>query len=285
VNEIALSDDLNVITAEINSYKQMAGQAIFEIGRRLKHVKENDLVHGEWEKWCNSIGMSRSKATRFITVYDEWKLNGLTSNQMSLETLYHIATIPEEERTKQHTLESGEQKTVDEMTVRELREVKQQLKKEQQAREQAEKSAEIANRKLEEAENREPEVIEKEVYPEDYDRIKGGYTELKKYGDTLQSQNEELRQEIARLEEEINQNDSDYQMEEVNSLQLQATKEVLWTKIEIDNFLEKVSVTSFRRGAIASASDETKKKLIEGLDDLKFFIEEMEDALKAVISN
>ena len=46
-----LSTDLNVITAEINSFKQIAGQSIWEIGRRLNYVKEHDLAHGEFSKW------------------------------------------------------------------------------------------------------------------------------------------------------------------------------------------------------------------------------------------
>ena len=62
-NEVqTLSTDINVITAEINAYQRVAGEAIFEIGKRLKHVKENDLAHGEWMGWCETIGMSQDLA-------------------------------------------------------------------------------------------------------------------------------------------------------------------------------------------------------------------------------
>lgn len=65
-NEVStLSADINIITAEINAYQRVAGEAIFEIGKRLKHVKENDLAHGEWarRKRCpwQQIGMSRQE--------------------------------------------------------------------------------------------------------------------------------------------------------------------------------------------------------------------------------
>lgn len=48
------TDELDKITSEIHEYKKAAGEAIFEIGKRLKYVKDNDLVHGEWEKYCRS---------------------------------------------------------------------------------------------------------------------------------------------------------------------------------------------------------------------------------------
>ncbi|WP_233882573.1 DUF3102 domain-containing protein [Brevibacillus laterosporus] len=141
-----LSDDLNVITAEINAYKRVAGEAIFEIGRRLKHVKENDLTHGQWSKWCDAeIGMDRAQADKFIRVYDEIGGNECTYTQLGLRALYEIATLPSEERDRPHTIPStGEIKSVDEMTVRELREVKRALKAERESRELAERQRDEA---------------------------------------------------------------------------------------------------------------------------------------------
>lgn len=117
-----LSEDINVITAEINAYQRIAGEAIFEIGRRLKHVKENDLAHGEWTKWCKeSLGMSVGNADKFIVVFDRLGANYSTSSSLGMSALYEIATLPESERQSEHVTSKGESKKPEDMTVKELR--------------------------------------------------------------------------------------------------------------------------------------------------------------------
>ncbi|WP_040762821.1 DUF3102 domain-containing protein, partial [Staphylococcus equorum] len=123
MNELQLSDDLTTIETEIKSYQNIAGQSIFEIGRRLKHVKENDLAHGEWSNWCEKINMNTDYANKHIKVFEEFE-DKSTSTSLSFNSLYEIATLPEPERNIEHTTSSGETKTPDEMTVRELRELK-----------------------------------------------------------------------------------------------------------------------------------------------------------------
>lgn len=92
---LQLSDDLTIIETEIKSYQNIAGQSIFEIGRRLKHVKENDLVHGEFGKWLKTINMSNQQAHRFMKVSEEFT-NLTTSLNLGLNALEMIATLPVE---------------------------------------------------------------------------------------------------------------------------------------------------------------------------------------------
>lgn len=180
MNELVLSNDLNVITAEIKSYKQIAGQSVWEIGRRLNHVKENDLAHGQFVDYVEGVGMDRSEAYRFMRVAREIP-NDDTWQHLGNRALYLIATLPEEEREKEHVTSKGETKTVDEMTVRELQEVKRQLK-------EKDKENERQLQEIERLKNKPPEVVEKEVVPEDYQSVK--------------SENEYLSNELEKLQED-----------------------------------------------------------------------------------
>src|SRR5699024_10608393 len=92
--------------------------------------------------------------------------NTTTLSDLPFTTLYEIATLPEEERRKEHVTSKGETKTPDEMTVRELQELKRKLREAEQREQRAIKSEEIAKRMLEEEQNKEPKVIEKEVIKE-----------------------------------------------------------------------------------------------------------------------
>ncbi|WP_053036924.1 DUF3102 domain-containing protein [Staphylococcus haemolyticus] len=207
MNELQLSNDLTTIETEIKSYQNIAGQSIFEIGRRLKHVKENDLVHGEWSKWLQSINMSRGQATKFIKVSDEFS-NDSPVNHLGIKALYSLATIPEEQREEEFETSSGEMKKPIDMTNKELEGLKRQLKQrdEQNAQlqsqvEQAQRSEEIAKKQLVDAESREPEVIEKYMEPEDYQETKNALAQSRYQQKLIEQRNEKLEKDIKDMEQ------------------------------------------------------------------------------------
>lgn len=201
LNEVQLSDDLTTIETEIKSYQNIAGQSIFEIGRRLKHVKENDLAHGEFGKWLEKVNISKDYSAKYIKVFDEFdSSNFATLRNIGISALHEIATLPESERTIEHETSNGKTKTPDEMTVKELRELKKQLKQQKEDKaqlesqlEQAKRSESIAQKQLEDVEDKEPEIVEHYMEPEDYQDLKHKSEELEKH-------NKELKDKLKSLE-------------------------------------------------------------------------------------
>lgn len=207
MNELQLSNDLPVIEQEINFFQKRAGESIFEIGRRLKHVKEKDLVHGDWSEWCKKIGMSRNQANKFIKVSEEFS-NDSPGNHLGISVLYQLATLPSEIREQPQELENGEIKKPIDMTRREIEQLKRQIKEsnEQNAQlqsqvEQAQRSESIARKKLEDAENREPEVVEKYTEPEDYQETKNALAQSRHQQKLIEQRNEKLEKDIKEMEQ------------------------------------------------------------------------------------
>lgn len=158
MNEITLSNNLAQIELEISHHKQIAGQSIWEIGRRLKHVKENNLAHGEFGKWVEGIGIAKTEASRFIKIVDEIPNLGTYTN-LGTKALYLIATLPEEEKEDQiQRIKDG-----DTPTVRELQEVKKKLNLSKLAN----KRLQAENERIKSSKVEVKETI-KEVIPDDY---------------------------------------------------------------------------------------------------------------------
>jgi hypothetical protein len=218
MNEVALSNDLTQLTTEIKTYQRIGGHAIVEIGRRLKLVKEHDLTHGEYLNWLKSIKIDETFARRAITISDEFS-NQATLPDLGATALYLIATMPPDEREKPQQLSSGEVKKPDEMTVRELREVKRKLKEKEQALQDKDNQINQQAEMIDRLNEREPKVIEKEVevekVPKDYYLVKGKAENLQDVTNQLDADNQQLRSELREMEKKLKASDNsktnDYQ--------------------------------------------------------------------------
>lgn len=158
MNEITLSNNLSQIELEINHHKHIAGQSIWEIGRRLNHVKENNLTHGEFGGWLDKIGIHYREANRMMTVAKQLP-NVTTLSDLGSSALYLIATLPDEEKEEQiQRIEDG-----DNPTVRELQEIKKKLNLSKLAN----KRLQAENERIKSSKVEIKETI-KEVIPDDY---------------------------------------------------------------------------------------------------------------------
>ncbi|PCF79239.1 DUF3102 domain-containing protein, partial [Staphylococcus delphini] len=279
MNELQLSNNLTTIETEIKSYQNIAGQSIFEIGRRLKHVKENDLAHGEFGRWLEKVNLNQRVAQQMIKIYDTPELKTRMSSNLGMQALYEIATLPEPERTKEHITSSGETKTPDEMTVRELRELKKQIKQrdEQNAQlqsrvEQAQRSEEIALKQLEEAENREPEVIEREVVKEVVpDDVKQQLEQFKQKFERESNNANELRDELQRYRNSFSDPNQAYEEKELTRLERESSINAHKIAISIQNFIKENSVETYRLDTVIKANPKSKERLQENVALLKEF--------------
>ena len=138
--------DIDTITGEILEAKRVGGEAIITIGQRLIEAKAL-LSHGEWLPWLNEkVEFSESTAQRFMRLAREWT-NPSALTDLGASKALQLLALPESEReeflSETHQV-NGEEKTVIDMTSRELEKAIRERDEARKTAEQAQADARSA---------------------------------------------------------------------------------------------------------------------------------------------
>lgn len=192
MNELSLSEDIRIIELEITHHKQIAGQSIWEIGRRLNHVKENNLTHGAFTEWVEGQGIHIREAQRMMKIAKELP-NATTLSHFGTTALHLIASLPEEEQKEQiKRIEEGENPTV--------RELENKLKLSKQANQLLKDE----NERLRASKTEVKEII-KEVIPSDYDATQSLNKQLMDKNKQLSENNKAMEERAKFIEDKLSE--------------------------------------------------------------------------------
>ena len=138
---------IGAITREILQLKNDAGNAILGIGQRLLEAKAI-LPHGEWLPWLTErVEFSERQAQRFMKLAQEWS-NPTALSDLGATKALALLALPPEERQKflsENHIVDGEEKSVIDMTSRELEKAVKERDEALHAAEAARAAAETAD--------------------------------------------------------------------------------------------------------------------------------------------
>lgn len=220
---------IEVITAEICFYKQQAGAAFIEIGRRLNEAKAQ-LSHGEWLPWLEEkVEFSSVVAQRFMRLAREYE-NASPATHLGVSKALALLALPVSERDEfmaEKHLVNGVEKTVEEMSRREL----EQAIKERDAAVQKAADAESTIRDLERA-------------AEEADNRAKGY-EMK-----LEQVNAQAAKDLAKAE-------ADYRDLQAQLEELQNTPQ----SVAVEPVVDKAAISAAEAAARKEAEEKLKTKI------------------------
>lgn len=242
-----LSLDLraNEIHEKAVGFYKISEQYGYKFLMELKTIRDEKLYEQlgfeDFEKYTSSnFGYSKRTINERIQTAETFG-NEYERARASLgdRKLKGLATMPKEQREDviRNGIETKDgKKPIEEVTTRELEDYKKRTKtlEQQNAQlqsqvEQAQRSEEIAKKQLEDAESREPEVIEKYMEPEDYNQLKQSNQQLQDYLQEVSNHNKQLKSDIERLKNERSETDEksakyDQLNEAINKMNGQLTK-------------------------------------------------------------
>lgn len=137
---------IEIITSEIWLYKRQLGESILEIGQRLIEAKSR-LPHGEWLPWLSEkVDFSETTAQRFMKVARGYSNPALVTD-LGLSKAMKLLELPDSDRYEfigeTHSI-NGSEKTVFDMSKRELEQAIRDRDEARKAAETAKAEASLA---------------------------------------------------------------------------------------------------------------------------------------------
>lgn len=177
--------NIEAITSEILRLKNDAGNAILGIGQRLLEAKAM-LPHGEWLPWLTEqVEFSERQAQRFMKLAQEWA-NPTALSDLGATKALALLALPPEERQKflaENHIVDGTEKSVIDMTSRELEKAVKERDEALHAAEEARAAAETADQSRA--------------------KMEADMTALKKLHQAAQAAEAQAREDLAKAQTEL----------------------------------------------------------------------------------
>lgn len=279
-----------------NSYSVDVGEVLYHAQKELSNYGDGTFIN-----WAESIGFKESSLYNYINAYKFLQQLEKPEDRETFlaqpKTLQYAMSKPSAKEEVNQEVFNGNVKTSQEYKEmeRKAKEYEKQLKQrdEQNSQlqlqvKQAQRSEEIAKKQLENAENRDPEVVEKEIVKEVVpDRINKQLENLKNDKKLLEQREKELSDLKRRFKEQEQQPETDKykrdsnltEEEQIVSIRFQVETNLLALRDDANEFLDKAAHTPYREAAIARASQRTKNMMFDVVEEMEAWTRQMRNAL------
>ncbi|HJF78659.1 MAG TPA: hypothetical protein K8U99_03440, partial [Enterococcus cecorum] len=141
-----------------------------------------------------------------------------------------------------------------------------------------------ARKQLEDAEDKEPEVVEREVVKEVVpDEVQQQLEQFKQKFERESNNANELRDELQRYRDSFSDPNQAYEEKELTRLERESSINAHKISISIQNFIKENSVETYRLDTVIKANPKSKERLEENVALLKEFTSNLEAMLNGRI--
>ena len=275
----------NILNGIKHRYAKEVGKVFYEAQQEFSDYNNGGL----FKKWYNSLGFKQRNVYNYIQIYNE--VQQLHGDQ--LETFEELPKRLQLEVSKPSHIPELKEKVLDGdiKTHKEYKELERQLKQRDDEKsqlesqlEQAQRSEEIARKQLEDEQDKEPEVIEREVVKEVVpDEVKQQLEQFKQKFERESNNANELRDELQKYRNSFSDPNQAYEEKELTRLERESSINAHKIAISIQNFIKENSVETYRLDTVIKANPKSKERLEENVALLKEFTSNLEAVLNGRI--